>query len=690
MKTTGSKIAKYMLPALVASIMVTGCSKDDTSDADSGPAKREFKVLVSNRLGEDDTQPSSRTTFTDGEGLAWEEGDHAYFGYVSGSGRRIDGSGIEIGADGFATFTFPTIPASSNVWFIYSATYNFGSDKNECTVKASQIQDAPGSIGRESLILKSDLLAVDAATGTATPKMKLVGTLQRFLIYSKSGKYADESVQSVKMTSADNIAGLFGYNGKGQPVNGGGVNDPASVMAEETLYWAQSKTIATVVTNPAPVTATSRGQTRGRGIYMTIAPVTVPAGYTYVITTDQAVYTLTGPADKKFASGQVANIFVDLESAAVKRVGYDELTLRYAGNLGDSYPVSYEAAQNKGLGYWYAVVNDGTSDTTHASFPADAKFYAPENVTFTVTDNATGQPATWLSCKYRENDTWWDVTYEANMETDPRTAVITATYNVPGYNCTTPTKVVRVTQKGFKATSELTYVNYRTFLNVDAAGVQEYKPWWFHAVVDGTDVTRGQNPDLYAGLVYDCGDDASWLTASDDTGDWFMFSAGENTSKGFRTGIVNIRYEGTTERLVYENPVMRIHITQAPANDVKHVRFFQEMGNGGLHIKMGKAGGSSTTWISAYPYENGVQGTRFGDGEEIYSTLSFTCTDSQGKPVDWIQDIRMQRNNVVFSCTENTTGKTRMAYLSMQAGTLPQDFIAASPCLTYTIQQAGE
>lgn len=433
-----------------ACIVMFGCAKDDSAD-NFAETTATMKVVVNDEIG------TSRVAFADGEGIAWENGDHeSFYRIVNGIDGAPNASDIAID-DKTATFTFPAVDAGSEVWFMYASPVGVAGTKLEYTFKKERTQSAVGRMDKENIILRSDMQTVGDEE-VISPKMRLVGTVQRFLVYSATGAYADESIESVEMKADENIAGLIGYNTAGEPINFGG-----EVQDAETIYWSESNTAKVTVSAPSPVAATSREATLGHGIYLSVPPVTVSAGYTYTITTDKATYTLVGPSAKTFNNGELVNIFVNLESQNVRRVDLSARKLEYAGGLGDSYTVSSDA-NTYPLGWWAANVEGTTMQNT----AENAELYT--NVEFSITDEA-GNSVDWITCGYRAGDTWWDAVCEANTSEEPRTAVITATFAAPNYNIVNPTKTVRVTQGGYKAIADVEYkfLAWKNEFTVDAA-----------------------------------------------------------------------------------------------------------------------------------------------------------------------------------------------------------------------------
>lgn len=511
-----------------ACIVMFGCAKDDSAD-NFAETTATMKVVVNDEIG------TSRVAFADGEGIAWENGDHeCFYRIVKNLEGAVKASEIATESDGkTATFTFPAVDAGSEMWFMYTPSINVAGAKLECTFPAQQTQSAAGRMDKTNIFLLSDMQTVGDEE-VISPKMRLVGTVQRFLVYSATGAYADESIESVEMKADENIAGLIGYNTAGEPINFGG-----EVQDAETIYWSESNTAKVTVSAPSQVAATSREATLGHGIYLSVPPVTVSAGYTYTITTDKATYTLVGTSAKTFNNGELVNIFVNLESQNVRRVDLSARKLEYAGGLGDSYTVSSDA-NTYPLGWWAANVEGSTMQNT----AENAELYT--NVEFSITDEA-GNSVDWITCGYRANDTWWDAVCEANTSAEPRTAVITATFTAPNYNIVNPTKTVRVTQGGYKAIADVEYkfLAWKNEFTVDAAerkygdvsNMDNLKFGQIVVSVNGVD-SSDATTRYFTDIVYESS--ADWLGGYMMWGNQFYAWCNANETGETRTGTITM------------------------------------------------------------------------------------------------------------------------------------------------------
>ena len=385
---------------------------------------------------------SSKATFADGAGMSWEGTDNSLFRMVAGTdistGSVSTAKSISISETGVATFAFDAAPAEGTTVSLF-----YGPGTNlEYTFNPSQTQTEIGKVNAANLCFKA--VDVNVSEAEATPTMQMVGSLQRFLIYSSTGKYAAEKVEAIKISSTSNVTGLIGYNYLGQPRKSPGANYDAAET--ETIIWSGSTSATVTLTNPAAIEAKDKASTEGKGIYISLPAGTVPS-YTYQITTDAAEYTLTSASAKTYENGKVGNVFINLENASIVRGEKGSIVqeVKYIGGLPESFTLNADATTDQGISYWYATVDGSTRENRVESTYDGTIFYSTDNVKFTVTDK-DGKAVDWISCKYKTNDTWWQVTYSANDTGKERTATITATYNIPGYTVTPATKSVKVTQ----------------------------------------------------------------------------------------------------------------------------------------------------------------------------------------------------------------------------------------------------
>ncbi len=423
-----------ILSLAAVSAVLLSCQKEQATSSSL------FQVRVALPVEALDT----KAVFADGQGMSWESTDNSLFRMVAGEDISTftvsTAQSVSIDSEtGIATFAFESAPAeTATVSFFYGPGTNL-----EYTFNPSQSQTAPGRIDAANLCFKA--VDVKLTATSVAPEMQMVGTVQRFLIYSSTGKYAAEKVEAVKITSSnENITGLIGYNGLGQPRKNPGAD--YSAAETETIIWSGSKSATVEITNPVAIEATDKESTLGKGIYISLPAGTI-SSYTYQITTDAAEYVLTSANAKTYENAKVSNVFINLENASVVRSEKGSVIpeVKYVGGLPDTFTLNADSTADQGISWWYATVDGSTRENREESTYDGRIFYSTDNVKFTVTDDG-GAEVSWISCKYKTNDTWWIVTYEANETGSERTATITAKYDIPGYIVTPSVKQVKVIQ----------------------------------------------------------------------------------------------------------------------------------------------------------------------------------------------------------------------------------------------------
>ena len=429
------KIYNYVVAAASLLMVLAGCSRENL------PSSEPFRVRVGVPAGLESSV--SKATFIDGEGMSWADTDLSKFIMVEGTtindGKVSAATAVNFDGDGVATFEFAQAPAEgTTVSFFYMP----GGKTNamEYTFEAAQKQDRPGRLNPENLLLKA--VDVETSESSAAPQMQLVGSVQRFLVYSPTGKYASEKIEAIKLFANANctVAGLIGYNKLGQPRKNQAMdNTPAET---ETVFYIPSSAVTVTVANPVEIAATSREETLGKGVYLYVPAGELSAGYRCVILTEDYEYTLNSSSVKTFTNGAVSNFFVNLENPNIIRQERGLPEVKYLGGLPETFTLEAAGNTAQGVSYWYATVDGATKENDSQE---NYIFYSEENVKFSCTDE-NNEPVDWVGCKYGEKSTWWQITYEANNTGAERRAVVTATYNIPGYIAIPSVKKVTLVQ----------------------------------------------------------------------------------------------------------------------------------------------------------------------------------------------------------------------------------------------------
>ena len=427
--------------AFAATAAMTACQHDNL--APDGQGQEGITLRVTTSLSDD-----TKASLSDNDYLKWAVNDVVLArGYNISDELIALGDGKVLSVDeesNTAVYEFTGVPAGSKLWLGHNAN-NPSARKFEFNKFASAVtQDAAGQVNKENLMLVSEMIEVPAdAEGTVelSAKMRIVGSLLRFLVYSSEG--VDESVKSIKLeVKGTNLsAGGYGclayyFEPDGSFMYWADNNDASPALSEQgCLFYPpeQLNYVTTVLTESLSLSGIME-PTVGTGIYMPVAPVKA-SGYIYTVTTDAAVYTFdASTVECQFLDNQLKNVLLNLDKGA--RVGNDEYKgeLRYVGTIDNISEVNILAsgAVNQEYVQGYAQTKDVDADWIPREGVENLAFY--ENVSFAVIDDATGETATWLTVKYGGvNNSRWVFNAEAN-EGEERTATVTATFSdVNGY-----------------------------------------------------------------------------------------------------------------------------------------------------------------------------------------------------------------------------------------------------------------
>ena len=278
---------------------------------------------------------ASKAIFSDGEGISWQDDDAARFSALDENGVFHVAESVSIASDGKATFSFSSSTDGQAAQFFYGADENLSHSFN-----LEQTQDIPGRINPENLCFCSSAIATSG--NTYSPSMRLVGGIIRFLAYSSTGKYSAESIERIELVTDESVAGKCVFSKDG-----------------EMSVTEQSGSAVVTLSNPSAVSATNRDETIGKGIYMSVAPSAVlSSGYSYIITTDRARYTLSSSTGTSFTDGTIRNIFVNLEKENITRTEKTmELYVPGAKDIGNyiklGEPGTFDSYGTISVSFWF-------------------------------------------------------------------------------------------------------------------------------------------------------------------------------------------------------------------------------------------------------------------------------------------------------------------------------------------------
>lgn len=601
---------------------------------------------------------------------AWSVDAQGQYGYYDFSERDVPAAEV---SGNVAEFTFTSLPQGGKTWLAYMS--NTGYDG--CSAMKVEFNHASAYTQPEAGVLPKDMvklisLGVDVpvyegtedATVELDAQMQFAGALLSHNISSSTGMYNDEKVVSVQIISMNNYiasqasTSAFAYNmladGKyWMDNNGNNFGDDCALIWENT-----SKSITTTVTGQAAVA-------EGKAVFMPAPPVRV-GGYKIVVYTDKAFYTFDFTSENlTFVDHQINDFNLDLEAA--KRIGHDEVRgdLLYEGGIPESTNISHQAASG-GIGYWYARTKDKDSNewvTREANVAENAVFY--QNVTFTVTDDATGAEADWLTVKYRANDTWWDYTATANESSEARSATITATYtDAGGYLLqeTSQIKITRVIQAAHTDLKTLAFYGGVGDQTISGAGVNAQSLGYCVITVDGVfaEDWGGNSHDeqaLYSNVEIVCRDGSAegpvvdWLTVQygkDAEGrhnsTHLLATAPANTGSTARKALVCCTYTAP-EGYQFENgqktAFRQFFVNQPSSSADKEIAFWGGLAAEYTHDASAQNAWALSYWVITVDGSNATDWTNDSLNEQaLYGGAEFKCYDCtngvRGAEINWV------------------------------------------------------
>lgn len=436
------KIFRFMMAAVAAAVAMTSCQQENIEPDVQEQEGVTVRIVAS-------LSDETKASLVDGDYLKWDVNDEVLArGYNStGDLIQIDGGKV-LSVDeesNTAVYEFTGVPAGSKLWLGHNAN-GPTARKFEFNKFISVIQqDEAGRINKGNLMLVSEMVTVPAEvenTVELSAKMRIVGSLLRFLVYSSSG--VEESVESIKLeVVGKNISATGGFGCLAYYFYQDGTykywadnNNENPALSEDGCLFYPGNLVNYVTTVMGQSVSLSgvKEPTIGTGVYMPVCPVKA-SGYIYTVTTDAAVYTFdASTVECQFTDNQLKNVLLNLDKG--KRVGHDEYKgeLRYVGSIDNISEIEVVAsgAVNQEYVHGYAQTKDENADWVPREGLSNIAFY--EDVVFEVIDDQTGETATWITVKYGglENSRWV-FNVEAN-EGSERTATVTARFSdVNGY-----------------------------------------------------------------------------------------------------------------------------------------------------------------------------------------------------------------------------------------------------------------
>ena len=291
-----------LLAILASGILSFSCAQEvivSEEPENSGVFEYVFRVA-------DEKSDSGKTTI-DGTTVKWEANDQIGV-YAEGTTNKF-GKITTLNPVSFPIYLSTALAVGDKVYcyYPYNKAANDSNDADNITLTIPDTQNGDfDAMPQVSIPYKTSAALASGSTNVADIKFCNIGAIARFLVYSSTGAYDDETVESITFTANTGLAGSVSFNLTAVDY------EDQSTLATSGYASLSAKT------TESPIIGTS---TSNAGVAnLVIAPGTYYG--TIVLLTDVAKYTYTIAAANKisFDRNTITKIALNLESATCLRV----------------------------------------------------------------------------------------------------------------------------------------------------------------------------------------------------------------------------------------------------------------------------------------------------------------------------------------------------------------------------------
>lgn len=402
--------------ALAGSMLLFSCSKE-TEQATEPSSEEGFEYIF--RISDENGDPT-RTTI-DGNTVKWESGDRIGI-FADGSVNKF-GSISTLDPVQFPVYLSSALSAGDKVYCYYPYNKDDNNDKNASTVVLKIPSSQTGDFDAMPQVSLPYTASADMASGTNNVDDLYfcnLGSIARFLVYSSTGAYKNETISSIKFTANSALAGDFSFD-----LTAVDYATPTT-LAISGLSSLSAETSATAAIG----TSTSNAGV----VNLVIAPGTYSG--TIVLTTNKATYTYTiSDANKiTFNRSKAKRIGLDLESANCTREknGYDiPVTINFKDDTNTEYvEITGADHYNANSSYFYGSTLRFDATDEQIVIPTKAAF---GDISIVALYNTSNTPTSKLEVYGSADGSSYTLigtpsfTHEANATAAPDAVVITNT-----------------------------------------------------------------------------------------------------------------------------------------------------------------------------------------------------------------------------------------------------------------------
>ncbi|MBR4827125.1 MAG: hypothetical protein IKZ91_04505 [Bacteroidales bacterium] len=314
----------FLLTAF-AVLAIAACTKEE----------RESGITV--YLGMD-KEASTKADFSDANGIRWTAGDQ-----VQVIGDAVYATPVSLISD---------YRASVNITDAGNYIFRYGQHGNDEFIFDNKlVQEEAGVMPSYFLHLHSGFVPESVAAGDAEKKMKIVGSILRFLPFTSS--YTGESVESITLTASTNFLGTVGYKYS----TGGSFKDFGG-----SRFWAGKNTGVVSLNTPMSLSGVT-DKYSSNGLYMPVpAQAGTLDGYTIEVLTNVATYTFTTSSSLTIGENKLVNVPLNLDKAVRLEIGHFLMAFSKVTNNGD-LSLSTHATSSDATGVYVGLSGvDGNMD----------------------------------------------------------------------------------------------------------------------------------------------------------------------------------------------------------------------------------------------------------------------------------------------------------------------------------------
>lgn len=319
-----NKVITVLGAIAISALAVVSCNKANNTVEE--PQLYEYTFIVGNGDAATATPETRALLGSDDNGLflSWESTDALNtWAHVSGENYSYNNKSTIDASTTPVTFTiksFQKLDAGATVYASYSGDFETNNNRTPIShleIPATQAQAGTSFVANAMPMVAKPFPisnAIQTQNGTSTESDAVMfynmGGIIEFDIYSPSGAYADESIQSVTFEANKDIAGTFDFDLR--TVNA----DDLSSLNFSLANSSDAETSIVTEVSQLTVGASCVSVSSAAKVYMVVAPGTYSG--TVTVKTKEAVYVYPISSEKTFDRANAKRLGINLEKSGAR------------------------------------------------------------------------------------------------------------------------------------------------------------------------------------------------------------------------------------------------------------------------------------------------------------------------------------------------------------------------------------